>query len=124
MQKPDILLADEPVASLDPESSDQVMALIREIAADERLTVVCSLHQVDLAIDWADRFVGLRHGEVVLDTPTTGLTKTEVMEIYGRVATTTAELRAVQLELDVSVPHVRDGAETTAPAGAVREPVA
>lgn len=99
MQKPDILLADEPVASLDPESSDQVMALIREIAADEGLTVVCSLHQVDLAISWADRIVGLRHGEIVLDTPTTDLTKAEVMEIYGRVATTTAEITAVQAEL-------------------------
>ncbi|MEV8174492.1 MULTISPECIES: phosphonate ABC transporter ATP-binding protein [unclassified Microbacterium] len=99
MQKPDILLADEPVASLDPESSDQVMALIREIAADEGLTVVCSLHQVDLAISWADRIVGLRHGEIVLDTPTGDLTKAEVMEIYGRVATTTAEIRAVQDEL-------------------------
>ena len=99
MQKPDILLADEPVASLDPESSDQVMALIREIAADEGLTVVCSLHQVDLAISWADRIVGLRHGEIVLDTPTGDLTKAEVMEIYGRVATTTAEIRAVQNEL-------------------------
>lgn len=99
MQKPDILLADEPVASLDPESSDQVMALIREIAADEGLTVVCSLHQVDLAISWADRIVGLRHGEIVLDTPTTDLTKVEVMEIYGRVATTTAEITAVQAEL-------------------------
>jgi len=99
MQNPSVLLADEPVASLDPESSDQVMALIREIAADEGLTVVCSLHQVDLAIAWADRIVGLRHGQVVLDLPTRDLTKTQVMEIYGRVATTTAELRAVQDEL-------------------------
>jgi phosphonate transport system ATP-binding protein len=99
MQNPKVLLADEPVASLDPESSDQVMALIREIAADEGLTVVCSLHQVDLAISWADRIVGLRHGQVVLDLPTRGLSKAQVMEIYGRVATTTAELRAVQDEL-------------------------
>ena len=99
MQRPEILLADEPVASLDPESSDQVMALIREIAADQGLTVVCSLHQVDLAISWADRIVGLRHGEVVLNTPTTGLSKAEVMEIYGRVATTTADLTAVTTEL-------------------------
>jgi phosphonate transport system ATP-binding protein len=99
MQNPQILLADEPVASLDPESSDQVMALIRQIAADEGLTVVCSLHQVDLAIAWADRIVGLRHGTVVLDTPAAGLSKSEVMEIYGRVATTTAELEAVQTQL-------------------------
>jgi len=99
MQNPQVLLADEPVASLDPESSDQVMALIREIAADAGLTVICSLHQVDLAISWADRIVGLRHGRVVLDLPTAHLSKEQVMEIYGRVATTTAELHAVQDEL-------------------------
>ncbi len=99
MQDPEILLADEPVASLDPESSGQVMALIREIAAEDGLTVVCSLHQVDLALSWADRIVGLRHGAVVLDTPTRDLDKSQVMEIYGRVATTTAELAAVQAEL-------------------------
>jgi phosphonate transport system ATP-binding protein len=99
MQNPSILLADEPVASLDPESSDQVMALIREIAYEEGLTVLCSLHQVDLAIAWADRIVGLRHGAVVLDLPATGLSKAEVMEIYGRVATSTSEFEAVQSEL-------------------------
>jgi phosphonate transport system ATP-binding protein len=99
MQNPSILLADEPVASLDPESSDQVMALIREIAYEEGLTVLCSLHQVDLAIAWADRIVGLRHGAVVLDLPATGLSKAEVMEIYGRVATSTSEFEAVQTEL-------------------------
>ncbi len=99
MQDPEILLADEPVASLDPESSDQVMALIRQIAADQGLTVVCSLHQVDLAITWADRIVGLRHGTTVLDLPTAHLSKAQVMEIYGRVATTTGEFEAVQAEL-------------------------
>ncbi|MBG6214415.1 phosphonate transport system ATP-binding protein [Cryobacterium sp. CAN_C3] len=102
MQNPCILLADEPVASLDPESSDQVMALIREIALDQGLTVVCSLHQVDLALSWGDRIVGLRHGEVVLDTPAAGLSKAEVMEIYGRVATTTAEPGTIANELKTS----------------------
>ncbi|WP_422936302.1 phosphonate ABC transporter ATP-binding protein [Sinomonas sp. P47F7] len=99
MQRPEILLADEPVASLDPESSESVMRLIREIAADDGLTVVCSLHQVDLALGWGDRIVGLRHGEVVLDTPAVGLSKDQVMEIYGRVATSTAELHAIESEL-------------------------
>lgn len=99
MQNPEILLADEPVASLDPESSEQVMALIREIAMDAGLTVVCSLHQVDLALSWGDRIVGLRHGEVVLDTPVEGLSKAAVMEIYGRVATSTTELSAIEVEL-------------------------
>jgi phosphonate transport system ATP-binding protein len=75
------------------------MALIREIAYEEGLTVLCSLHQVDLAIAWADRIVGLRHGAVVLDMPATGLSKAQVMEIYGRVATSTDEFEAVQTEL-------------------------
>ncbi|KQM81966.1 phosphonate ABC transporter ATP-binding protein [Agromyces sp. Leaf222] len=110
MQDPEILLADEPVASLDPESSDQVMALIREIAMDAGLTVVCSLHQVDLALSWGDRIVGLRHGEVVLDTPAAGLSKAEVMEVYGRVATSTAELKAIETEL--AVPAVQTGSAT------------
>ncbi len=99
MQEPDILLADEPVASLDPESSGQVMGLIREIAAERALTVVCSLHQVDLALSWGDRIVGLRAGEVVLDTPTDGLSREQVMEIYGRVAVSTGEIAAIETEL-------------------------
>ena len=99
MQDPEVLLADEPVASLDPESSSQVMALIREIAAERRLTVVCSLHQVELALGWGDRIVGLRAGEIVLDTTTDGLSKDQVMEIYGRVTVSTTELTAISTEL-------------------------
>ena len=86
MQDPEILLADEPVASLDPESSKQVMSLIREIAVRRKLTVVCSLHQVEIALAWADRIVGLRHGEVVLDTVAAGLDESTVMDIYSQVA--------------------------------------
>lgn len=99
MQDPEILLADEPVASLDPESSQQVMNLIREIGMERSLTVVCSLHQVELALSWGDRIIGLRAGSLVLDTPTEGLGKDQVMEIYGQVATSTAEIKAVQDEL-------------------------
>ncbi|MFV3114409.1 phosphonate ABC transporter ATP-binding protein [Gordonia amicalis] len=91
MQDPEILLADEPVASLDPDSSAQVMALIREIAADRGLTVVCSLHQVELALEWADRVVGLRAGEVVLDTPTAELSRERAMTIYRQVGAETGE---------------------------------
>lgn len=99
MQDPEILLADEPVASLDPESAQQVMNLIREIGMERSLTVVCSLHQVELALSWGDRIIGLRAGALVLDTATQGLGKEQVMEIYGQVATSTAEIRAVQDEL-------------------------
>jgi phosphonate transport system ATP-binding protein len=85
MQRPEILLADEPVASLDPESSAQVMRLIREVGAERGLTVLCSLHQVDLALDWGDRVIGLRAGEVVLDTPVAGLGRDEAMALYAKV---------------------------------------
>ncbi|GAB3556967.1 phosphonate ABC transporter ATP-binding protein [Arthrobacter alkaliphilus] len=86
MQSPEILLADEPVASLDPESSQQVMDLIREIGRERGLTVLCCLHQVELAMSWGDRLVGLRGGKVVLDTPTAGIDKDSVMRIYRAVA--------------------------------------
>ena len=111
MQEPDILLADEPVASLDPESSSQVMGLIGELAAERGLTVVCSLHQVDLALSWGERIVGLRAGEVVLDTPTDDLTREQVMEIYGRVAVTTGEITAIETELaDIREQLLSEGA--------------
>jgi phosphonate transport system ATP-binding protein len=85
MQNPEILLADEPVASLDPETSAQVMRLIKEISSERRLTVLCSLHQVDLALSWGDRVVGLRTGCVVLDTPVAGLGREDAMALYSRV---------------------------------------
>jgi phosphonate transport system ATP-binding protein len=85
MQRPEILLADEPVASLDPESSGQVMQLIREISAEQRLTVLCSLHQVGLALSWGDRVIGLRAGKAVLDTPVVALDHQAAMSVYAKV---------------------------------------
>ncbi|MGH2382108.1 MAG: phosphonate ABC transporter ATP-binding protein, partial [Candidatus Limnocylindria bacterium] len=85
IQRPEILLADEPVASLDPESAKVVMDLIRTIAADEGLTVLCSLHQVELALSWADRVVGLRDGAVVLRSAAHRLDAAAAMAIYERV---------------------------------------
>jgi len=85
MQKPKILLADEPVASLDPESSVQVLELLTRIAREDKMTVVCSLHQVELAVGRTDRLVGLRDGRVVLDTLTTAETDPEsIMHLYRR----------------------------------------
>ena len=88
MQKPKILLADEPVASLDPESSVQVLELLTRIAREDNMTVVCSLHQVELAVGRTDRLVGLRDGRVVLDTLTTAETDPEsIMHLYRRTGT-------------------------------------
>jgi phosphonate transport system ATP-binding protein len=85
MQRPDILLADEPVASLDPESSVQIMRLIREISSERQLTVLCSLHQVDLALSWGDRVIGLRAGRVVMDAPVLGLSRDQAMALYSKL---------------------------------------
>lgn len=85
MQRPRIVLADEPVASLDPEISGQVMDVLMRVCTEEGLTVLCSLHQVDLAIGWADRLVGLRDGRLVLDKPAAGLSTEEVMAVYRRL---------------------------------------
>ena len=88
MQQPKILLADEPVASLDPESSVQVLELLTRIAREDNMTVVCSLHQVELAVGRTDRLVGLRDGRVVLDTLTTAETDPEsIMHLYRRTGT-------------------------------------
>jgi phosphonate transport system ATP-binding protein len=86
MQEPSILLADEPVASLDPESATQIMKLLGDIGRERGLTVLCSLHQVDLALAWADRVIGLRGGSVVLDLPTEGLDRDRVMRLYSSVS--------------------------------------
>ncbi|WGW13920.1 phosphonate ABC transporter ATP-binding protein [Saxibacter everestensis] len=94
MQKPAVVLADEPVASLDPENAGIVMDLLFQVCLEEQLTVLCTLHQVDLALEWGQRIVGLRHGSKVLDQPTQGLTRDNVMEIYRRVAVDTAEAPA------------------------------
>lgn len=85
MQQPQLLLADEPVASLDPESSAQVLELLLKVATEDKMTVIVTLHQVELALGWAHRIVGLRDGRVVLDQDARGLTQTDVMEVYRRV---------------------------------------
>lgn len=86
MQKPRVVLADEPVASLDPEISGQVMDVLFRSCVEDNITVLCSLHQVDLALGWANRLIGLRDGALVLDTPVdTGLDEAKVMEVYQRL---------------------------------------
>ncbi|WP_147102992.1 phosphonate ABC transporter ATP-binding protein [Nesterenkonia populi] len=82
VQQPKVLLADEPVASLDPESSSQVMSLIAQIAEEDQLTVVCSLHQVELAREWGDRIIGLRSGVKVMDEAAADVTSQDARSIY------------------------------------------
>jgi phosphonate transport system ATP-binding protein len=83
-QRPDIVLADEPVASLDPESSRQVMEILFRVCEEDGITVVCSLHQVELAADWAQRMIGLRGGRIVFDRRSDGFSPEALQDIYRR----------------------------------------
>ena len=80
-QRPRVLLADEPVASLDPDAAVDVLALLRRLA-HEGLAVVCVLHQPELALRFADRVVGIRAGTVVFDTPAAQLGAPAIAELY------------------------------------------
>jgi phosphonate transport system ATP-binding protein len=78
-----VVLADEPVASLDPASAASVLRALRSLATDHGKAVVCSLHQVDLVAGFADRVVGLRDGRVVLDVPTAEFDPDAARSLYA-----------------------------------------
>lgn len=83
MQDPDLLLVDEPTASLDPKTSRQIMRLIKELCGERGLAAIINIHDVMLAQLFAERVVGLRLGEIVYDGPPTGLTNDVLTDIYG-----------------------------------------
>ena len=82
-QRAKVLLADEPIASLDPESSRIVMDILAQIHRQDKITVVVSLHQVEYAIRYCPPTIALRHGRIVYDGPSAALTPTFLKEIYG-----------------------------------------
>jgi phosphonate transport system ATP-binding protein len=86
-QRPTLIVADEPVASLDPNASTGVLDLLHGIARSEGVAVVCSLHQVHLARAYADRIVGLSSGRVVFDLPTARFDENAFEQLYGSQVT-------------------------------------
>ncbi|WP_144634249.1 phosphonate ABC transporter ATP-binding protein [Bordetella genomosp. 13] len=83
VQNARVILADEPIASLDPESSRRVMDTLADINRTRKVAVVVSLHQVDVALRYCPRVVALRHGRVVYDGPSAALTPAMQQELYG-----------------------------------------
>src|SRR5262245_12698186 len=83
IQDPDLLLVDEPTASLDPKTSRQIMRLIRQLCSERKLSAIINIHDVLLAQMFAERVVGLRVGEIVYDGPPGGLTAEVLTKIYG-----------------------------------------
>jgi phosphonate transport system ATP-binding protein len=84
IQKPAVFLADEPVASLDPATAERVLTLIHNIAKQDGLTAIVSLHQVELARRFADRIIALSAGRVVFDGAAAELAPERIAEIYGK----------------------------------------
>jgi phosphonate transport system ATP-binding protein len=86
MQEPRVILADEPVASLDPVSANSVMELMCSIAAERGVTVIVALHQIELALRYADRVVGLRNGVLEFDRPARDCDAAQLDSIYAGAA--------------------------------------
>jgi len=90
-QEAKILLADEPVASLDPITTFEVMEFIKKINVEENITTIANLHHVDLALKYATRIVGVRNGEIVYDVPVTKKDQKKIIDdlekVYGRPIT-------------------------------------
>ena len=81
-QRPQIVLADEPVASLDPATGERVLADLHRICREDGITAIVSLHQIDLARQFADRVIGMANGRVVFDGPAPLLSQTVLDQIY------------------------------------------
>lgn len=86
-QNPEIILADEPVASLDPVMADVVMEDFKRINKEMNITIVINIHHVDLALQYADRIIGIRSGEIVFDGSTKDVDRDKLKFIYGRELT-------------------------------------
>ncbi|MGF9660821.1 ATP-binding cassette domain-containing protein [Arthrobacter crystallopoietes] len=82
MQRPRVILADEPVASLDPKLADSVLELLRGIATDDGIPVLVSLHVLPLALTHSDRIVGLRNGQMLVSAPTSRLDAGKLSALY------------------------------------------
>jgi phosphonate transport system ATP-binding protein len=83
MQRPGLLLADEPTSSLDPRTSVGIMALLKKLGIDREIPVIANMHDVGLARQFADRIVGLSGGAIVYDGDRSGLADDVLRKIYG-----------------------------------------
>jgi phosphonate transport system ATP-binding protein len=82
-QRPKLILADEPVASLDPKIARQVLDYLRDVSQRLGISVICNLHQIDFAREYAERIIGLSQGRLIFDGPPSALTDDIINQIYG-----------------------------------------
>ena len=110
-QDPKVILADEPVASLDPPTAHQVLADMRRIQQELGITTIVNLHQLDLARKYADRVIGMRGGEVVFDGPVDEANDAVIEEVYQR-SLTADDVAVVDAPVSLDGTHDEDGEGT------------
>jgi phosphonate transport system ATP-binding protein len=103
IQNPDILLVDEPTASLDPKTSRQIMRLITELCEEQQLAAIINIHDVALAQMFSERIVGLREGSIVYDGSPDDLKPDVLTEIYGEEDWTAVRIRKAKKGQDSEV---------------------
>ncbi|MCG8540755.1 MAG: phosphonate ABC transporter ATP-binding protein [Clostridia bacterium] len=86
IQNPKMILCDEPIASLDPSSSKVIMDQLKDISVEKGITCLVNLHQVEVAIKYSDRIIGVNSGQVVFDGPSRELSSDTIYAIYGTEA--------------------------------------
>lgn len=84
VQQPRILLADEPVASLDPKTAHSIMSLLQSLKEEDNLTLITTLHHVELAQEYAQRIIGLNHGMIKIDSPSHQISVAELYQLYEK----------------------------------------
>jgi phosphonate transport system ATP-binding protein len=102
LQRPQIILADEPIASLDPKNTQMVMDALKRINEDLGITVICNLHDLDIARNYCNRLVGMSEGRVVFDGVPEKLTENLVQSLYGIEANTATQ----NIPADLNSPKV------------------
>ena len=83
IKKPILLLADEPVSSLDPKSANLILSLLSKINKELKITIICNLHQIDLATKYSDRIIGLLDGKINFNEESSKISKEMVQNIYN-----------------------------------------
>ena len=83
IKKPKLLLADEPVSSLDPKSANLILSLLSKINKELKITIICNLHQIDLATKYSDRIIGLLDGKINFNKESSKINKEMVQNIYN-----------------------------------------
>ena len=83
IKKPKLLLADEPVSSLDPKSAELILSLLKKINVEHKITIICNLHQIDLATKYSNRIIGLLDGKINFNEESKNINKKMIQSIYN-----------------------------------------